>query len=174
MARKKNRTFLAGLAIIVAAAVYVMYAQSITNFDKGPLLADSMSTEGFMEVRPTAGVSDGDGVLQLSGGCYSLAAGTDPYIANSIANGLQGTVEERPNSHDVARDIIETLDADVIMVKITNIRDNNFLGRLVISQGNKILDLDVRPSDGVAIAVRMNATIYMNETLMKEYGRNTC
>jgi bifunctional DNase/RNase len=60
------------------------------------------------------------------------------------------------------------------MVKIVEIRNNTFIGRLILQQGNKVVSLDSRPSDGIAIAVRTGSPVYIKESLMKEQGKYIC
>jgi len=76
--------------------------------------------------------------------------------------------------YDVIRDIFENYGIKVLMVKINEVKNNTFIGRLYVQKDNKILALDVRPSDATAIALRMGAPIYMNTTLIKEYGHYIC
>ena len=60
------------------------------------------------------------------------------------------------------------------MVKIVDLKENNYIGKLIIQQGNKVLSLDSRPSDGIALVVRTNSTIYFKESLLKEMGKYIC
>jgi len=133
-----------------------------------------LSTDGFVEVKPDAGVIDNVGVVSLTGGCYQVTANTDATQAESIVNGLEGKISVRPNTHDLMRDVFESLGIKVLIVKVVDLKDSNYIGRLIVKQGDNILSLDSRPSDGIAIAVRTNSTIYFKESLMKERGKYIC
>jgi len=68
------------------------------------------------------------------------------------------------------------LDAKVLMVKITELKDNTFFAKLFLVKGNLILSLDSRPSDAIAIAARADykVPIYVNENLLENVGEKIC
>jgi len=138
-----------------------------------PILPET-STAGYERVVPDAYTEEGVGVITLSSGCYVVEGNTEEWIANSIVNGLANRTEFRPDAHDILRDLLKSLDIEVLMVKVVDVVNNTFIGRLVLKQGNKVVSLDVRPSNGIAIAVRVGAPVYMREDLVKEYGRYVC
>ena len=138
-----------------------------------PVLPET-STAGYERVVPNAYTEQGIGVIILSSKCYVVEGNTEEWIANSVANGLANRIEFRPDAHDILRDLLKSLDIEVLMVKIVDVVNNTFIGRLVLKQGNKVVSLDVRPSNGVAIAVRVGAPVYMRQDLLKEYGRYIC
>lgn len=169
--------------VLVAIAVVsiIFAAVAILNSGDQKILSEiemasieDLSTNGFVVVKPMADVVDGEGLIALTGGCYRMVAGTDPGQAESIRDALDGITRERPNTHDVMRDAFDSLGIEVVMAKVTNIQGNNFLGRIILQQGDTLLNLDSRPSDGIALAIRTNSTIYFNETLLEERGRNIC
>ncbi len=138
-----------------------------------------LSTDGYVEVKPEAVVIGDEGVVSLAGSCYRVTAGTDAAQAESILNGIEGKITERPNAHDLMKEIFEVMNIQVLMVKIVDIKpaaegNANYLGRLIVKQGDNVLSLDSRPSDGIALAVRTNSTIYFKESLMKERGQYVC
>lgn len=133
-----------------------------------------LSTVGFVEVKPDAAIIDNAGVVSLTGGCYRVTANTDFVQAESIINGMQGKIPVRPNAHDLMKDVFESLGIEVVMVKIVDVQDNNYIGRLIVRQDDQIISLDSKPSDGIALAVRTNSSIYFKESLMKERGENIC
>lgn len=162
--------------IVIAQAAYIFYPSSLISQASSIVIPD-LSTSGFDKVSKVVAVSDtgtGSGSLALDSGCSELAAAIESYQADSINNGLQGTVGPRPDAHDMAVDVFRALKIDAIMVKVTARQNNLFLSKLVLRQGNTILNFDARPSDAVAIAVRMKADIYINDTLMKTEGKSIC
>jgi len=112
--------------------------------------------------------------VSLRAGCYLIEATTDACVANAIEKALKGKVDFRPTVYDVINDAFRNLRIKVLAVKITEIRENTFIGQLIIQQKDKVLALDIRPSDATAIALRAKAPIYINETLARERGRYIC
>lgn len=113
-------------------------------------------------------------VIALNAECYRVIATTDPWVAKGIENGLKGRVEFRPSIYDVIKDAFEAFDVKLLMVKIVDLKENTFIGRLVLQREDKIMSLDSRPSDAIALAVRMNADVYMKKDLAKRYGEKVC
>lgn len=162
--------------IAVAEAVYILYPSTLVT-NTTMLTIPDLSLNGFVKVdniTPSIDPNSGLGSLALGSGCYQLSAGVEPDMAQSISDGLQGTVGPRPDSHDIIRDIFQPLKINVLMVKITNQQDNLFFSKLMLRQGNMILNLDARPSDAIAIAVREKAPVYINETLLRTAGKSVC
>lgn len=178
-----NRIFNSGnlllLAIVLVLVGISFFAgqsgqKTGTDFAMRDNGVSELSTNGFVAVKPEAGVVNGDGVISLTGNCYRVVAGTEPHLAESIANGIEKRIVERPNTHDILRDQLESFDIKILMIKVVDIRKNNFIGKIILKQDDKIVSLESRPSDGIALAVRTNSSVYMNETLMKKYGEKVC
>jgi len=161
-------------AIIIVQTIYIFHPSTLFQTAANIAIPD-LSTHGFTKIdKITTGIVGNDGVLSLRSGCYELSAGVEPYMSISIQNSLDGKVEARPNAHDIARDVFSALKINVLMAKVTERRENAFYAKLVLRQGNTILNFDARPSDAIAIAVRMKADVYMNETLLRTEGKNVC
>ncbi len=134
-----------------------------------------ISTDGFSKIENVSVEEslDFDSVV-LSIGCDGLVGAVDKIQGESIRNGLENFIDVRPKTHDLMNDIFNILGIKVLMVKVVDVRANNFIGNLVLQQGDKILSLDSRPSDGVALAVRTKSPIYVNTTLFGEKAQNIC
>lgn len=132
-----------------------------------------LSTVGYVPVTVSADVIGNKGIVTLTGDCYQVTAYTEASQAESIANGLAGKIEFRPNTHDLIKSTFDSLGIQVVMVKIVEVRNNTYIGKLILRQGNRVLSLDARPSDGTALAVRTNSPIYMKEDLLKA-GKYIC
>ncbi|MEM4703214.1 MAG: DUF151 domain-containing protein [Candidatus Pacearchaeota archaeon] len=76
-------------------------------------------------------------------------------------------------THDIIKNIFEIYDIKVIHVIIHETRDGIYLAKIFLRQGNKILALDSRPSDAIAIALRFDAKIYIKRQVLEE-GENIC
>jgi len=173
--REKALMLLTLVSVVLAASVLLDQRERLENpetmEDAG---IQDLSTVGFVTVRPQAEVIDGRGVLAMTGGCYRLVAGTDVTQAESIKDALDAVTGPRPNTHELMRDALGQLGVELVMVKVTGLEDNNFLGQTLLRRGDMLLNLDSRPSDGAALALRMGAPIYFNETLLKEKGNKVC
>ncbi|MBI2084667.1 MAG: bifunctional nuclease family protein [Candidatus Aenigmarchaeota archaeon] len=177
-ARKKDSVVVYKIVTLIAIGVaLVALAQLWLNpgFIPTSLLPISeLSTQGYTQVAAQASASGDVGLVTITGNCYEIVANTEPAQAESIANGLEGVVGARPNTHDLMKDELDALGIGVVMVKIVDMRDNTFIGRLILRQGQNIVSLDSRPSDGIAIAVRVGAPIYIEDNLLKAQGKYVC
>lgn len=91
-----------------------------------------------------------------------------PFEATAIALALEGTQVPRPLSHDLMKAIIESLDAKVQQVVISDIKDNTFFAKIVLDKAGTIVEVDARPSDSIALALRVNAPIFVSERIILE------
>ena len=108
-------------------------------------------------------------ILQEKDGDRILPIWIGRAEADSIARHLEGVATERPLTHDLARQLIETLGASVRHVRVTHVEDNTFFAELHLLQAEVEHVIDARPSDCIAIAVRANAPIYAAEELLAPY-----
>ncbi len=100
-----------------------------------------------------------------------LAIWIDSYMAEQITFSLQEVEVARPMSHDLMKNLLQSLDARVVRVEITSLSSEVFYGNIVIEQsGGHQLDIDSRPSDALALAVRSNVPIYISEDVLDEAG----
>jgi len=169
--KKTNRKM--EIVVILSAVIlvlFVVHQMILANF------IPDLSTEGFVLVGVDVDLAAQSGNVKLFSECYEMNATVERAQAVSIRNGIEGVVGERPNSHDLARDMLKSLDAKISMVKITELRDGAYISKMIVKSGGKIFSFDSRPSDAIAIAARTDyeVPIYFNETLMKMVGKKTC
>lgn len=164
------------LAVIAAGLVLFLVLYFVPPETKlAPIIfLPELSTSGYMRVDVDAGVVGNDGIVVLTSDCYQLTANTEAGQAESIANGLVKKIDFRPNAHDLMKDVLNNLQIEVVMVKIVELKNGTFYGRLILKQGDKIVSLDSRPSDGIALAVRTDSPVYIKEDLMKSEGKYIC
>lgn len=91
-----------------------------------------------------------------------------PFEATSIALALEGAAVPRPLSHDLMRAMLETLDARLEQIVIHDIRESTFFAKLVIRTNGELQEVDARPSDGIALALRMQAPIFVSDKIVLE------
>ena len=90
--------------------------------------------------------------------------------ATSIAIAASGQHVPRPMTHDLMATLVDSLDAHVDAVEVTELRDGSFLANLSLSGPMGERRLDTRPSDAIALAMRLNAPLYVSEDVLDEAG----
>ena len=100
-----------------------------------------------------------------------LAIWIDAYMAEQITFALQEIEVARPMSHDLIKNLLTSLNARLIRVEVTELQDDVFYGNLVIAtdSGHEI-NIDSRPSDALALAVRSNVPILVSQKVMEDAG----
>jgi len=90
--------------------------------------------------------------------------------ATAIKMHLEKIKRRRPMTHDLLRIIIEALDAKLIDVCVTTVEKHSFYANMTLQVYGNPLDVDCRPSDAIALALRCNATIYVAEDVIANHG----
>jgi bifunctional DNase/RNase len=90
--------------------------------------------------------------------------------ATSIAIAASGQHVPRPMTHDLMATLVDSLDAHVDAAEVTELRDGSFLANLSLSGPMGERRLDTRPSDAIALAMRLNAPLYVSEDVLAEAG----
>jgi hypothetical protein len=93
-----------------------------------------------------------------------------PYEADAIALELQEVPMQRPFTHDLLRAVIGELGAGVTHVLINDLRDDTFFARIVLDAQGRHAEVDSRPSDAIALAVRVKCPIFVEEIVMEKAG----
>lgn len=107
-------------------------------------------------------------ILKDMDGSHYLPILIGPFEATAIALALEGAPVPRPLSHDLMRSILETLDTTLEQVIIHDIRDSTFFAKLILRNDDELHEVDARPSDGIALALRMQAPIYVSDKIVLE------
>ena len=90
--------------------------------------------------------------------------------AAAILMKLQGASPQRPMTHDLLTDLIAELDAEVTRITVTELRENTFYARITLERNGSEIEVDSRPSDAIALAVRVEAKIYAADEVIEESG----
>jgi bifunctional DNase/RNase len=90
--------------------------------------------------------------------------------AAAILMKLQGSAPPRPMTHDLLTSILEQLEAEVVRITVTELRENTFYARITLIQDGQEIEIDSRPSDAIAIAVRADAKIFATDEVIEESG----
>jgi bifunctional DNase/RNase len=88
--------------------------------------------------------------------------------AAAILMKLQGATPPRPMTHDLLTDVVSELKGEVVKVTVTELRENTYFARITIVQDGQELEIDSRPSDAIAIAVRCEAQIFASDDVVEE------
>lgn len=88
--------------------------------------------------------------------------------AAAILMKLQGASPPRPMTHDLVTDIISELQGEVVRVAVTELRENTYYARITIIQDGREVEVDSRPSDAIALAVRCDAQIFAADDVVEE------
>lgn len=99
-----------------------------------------------------------------------LAIWIDPYMAEQITFALQEVEVARPMTHDLIREMLRSLEARVIRVEVLSLKADVFYGNIVVEVDHKTLNVDSRPSDALAIAVRTHVPILVSKEVMEAAG----
>lgn len=107
-------------------------------------------------------------VLEEEGGHRWLPIWIGSAEARSIALEMEELRSPRPNTHDLARNLIQHLDAEVTRVVVTELREGTYYATLHLSRNGRSVPVDARPSDAIAIALRAHAPIFVREPLFAQ------
>jgi len=92
------------------------------------------------------------------------------FEAWAIAMELSGVNSKRPMTHDLLRKIIEAVGGTVVKVEVTELKDQTFFAKIHLQRDGSTLEVDARPSDSIALALKAKAPIFVNEDLFQERG----
>ncbi|GCE03666.1 bifunctional nuclease family protein [Dictyobacter aurantiacus] len=90
--------------------------------------------------------------------------------AYAIAVELQGTTSPRPLTHDLLKNVIEELNAKIVSIVISDLIDEIYYARIILDVDGRHVEIDSRPSDAIALAVRAKTPIYVEESVLERAG----
>jgi hypothetical protein len=90
------------------------------------------------------------------------------FEANAIALELEKIPTPRPMTHDLIKNILEAIEARVLKIVVTDLRENTFFAELHLQVGEGEYTVDSRPSDAIALALRVGAPIFVNEEVVRK------
>lgn len=108
-------------------------------------------------------------ILKEISGSRRLPIKIGQYEAQSIALELEGIKPPRPLTHDLLKEIVETFGYSVNYILINELKDSTFYAKIKFDSAN-LEEIDARPSDAIAIALKFSAPIYVNSEIMDEVG----
>ncbi len=94
------------------------------------------------------------------------------FEANAIALQMEGITTPRPMTHDLLRNIILEISGNVVQVVINNLQENTFYAQIHLRLNGKAFTIDSRPSDAIALALRMQAPVFVDESVLEKSRAN--
>ncbi|MBI2870006.1 MAG: bifunctional nuclease family protein [Chloroflexi bacterium] len=93
-----------------------------------------------------------------------------PAEADAIAVKLQGASVPRPLTHDLLRSVIDSLDASIDFIVVSELKSDTFYAKIILNISGKQIEVDSRPSDALALAVRAEVPIFADESVLDKAG----
>jgi len=106
-------------------------------------------------------------ILKDTAGKRFLPIWIGQFEATAILLELQGIKTSRPLTHDLLKSLLETLNADVQRIVINDIEDGTFYARICLRRDSVDFEIDARPSDAVALAVRVKVPIFASDKVVE-------
>jgi len=162
MKRKKvSKAPLITLVLLILSSIMAYAIVNLIEIDKSKyVVADYLRVSGT--------------TILIGNNCTAIVADTSQERAQSIDDGIKGIINERPNTHDTFVAVLKSFNITLDSVYIERFDGNYYYADLILKSGDKVLKLDTKPSDAIALAVRANSTIYINKTMLQEIGKNVC
>ena len=91
--------------------------------------------------------------------------------ATAIASEMEGIKFSRPMTHDLLKNMMEMVDVKVVKIEVSDLKNNTYYAIIHFKQGEKEMTLDARPSDALAISLRVKAPIFVAEEVIKQSSR---
>jgi bifunctional DNase/RNase len=90
------------------------------------------------------------------------------WEAVAIDRNIKGKKTPRPMTHDLLQNVIQGLDSKLERIVVTELKDRTFFAKLILKKNGRMVEVDSRPSDAIALAVQMRAPIYVDESVIEE------
>jgi uncharacterized protein len=91
--------------------------------------------------------------------------------ASSIATALENVQTPRPMTHDLLKNVLDSLGAKVVKIEVNDLKDNTYYAMIHLDFNKKRVVIDARPSDAIALALRVDASIFVDETVIKKSAK---
>jgi len=91
--------------------------------------------------------------------------------ATAIASELEGIKFSRPMTHDLLRNMMEMVEIKVLKIEVCDLKNNTYYALIHFSQGEREMTIDARPSDALALSLRVNAPIFVSDKVIDQSSR---
>ncbi|MDR0842974.1 MAG: bifunctional nuclease family protein, partial [Acidobacteriota bacterium] len=110
-------------------------------------------------------------VLQEAASDTLLPIWVGIFEANAIALQIEKVEPPRPMTHDLIKGLLTHLEVEVTKIVVSELRDNTFYALIFLKDGDKVITVDARPSDAIAIALRTDAPIFVTDDVLSKSNR---
>ncbi len=107
-------------------------------------------------------------ILREKDGTRVLPIWIGPAEASAIAMEIQGVKAQRPLTHDLLKQVVIGLGGSLQKVTITAVKENTYFAELLISREDHVFQVDARPSDSIALALRLDAPMFASNELLNQ------
>jgi bifunctional DNase/RNase len=163
-AKKLTAVQLLFIAIIAAVVLIVSVAA----------LEVYWTTVGYVQAWPDGVLVVRDTTIVIGVNCTAIVAETSPERALAIQRGLAGEIPQRPGTHDTFAQVLKSFNITLEAVQLERFDGKFYYANAILKTKEKVLKLDLMPSDGIALALRMDAPIYIKKSLLAEAGKDIC
>ena len=129
-----------------------------------------VSNDGFSIVEPKINGT----AVYLVGECRVVSFDVTEDQAYSIQMGVERSLGTRPLTHDIMKDILDVFDVRILNIRIDRYEDDIYFATIFFQQGEKVLELDARPSDSIAMALRTYTPLYFKDSILQSKGIYIC
>ncbi|MFA4819857.1 MAG: bifunctional nuclease family protein [Candidatus Aenigmatarchaeota archaeon] len=133
-------------------------------------LTYDVSNDGFVVMEPRINGT----TVYLVGECRVVSFDVTQDQAYSIQRGIERSVGTRPLTHDIMKDILDVFDVRILNIRIDRYEDDIYFATIFLQQADKVLELDARPSDSIAIALRTHTPLYFRNSILQLKGTYIC
>ncbi|GEM_PF-4665594 len=188
MKENKNLTtmIMVGVAILMLVNLTMLVinyktVKEITNTKKETIspqekirnhsfLEDPLSLENYSKLN----ISTNGTTIILSQNCTRIVLPLNEIQLYSIKNALENKIDVRPTIHDVMKSSFEVFNISLMLVKITETKDDIYFSKMYFKSNTTFLSIDTKPSDAIALALRTNTPIYINNNIIAKYAEKIC
>ncbi|MBW1787953.1 MAG: bifunctional nuclease family protein [Deltaproteobacteria bacterium] len=107
-------------------------------------------------------------ILKEIGGDKALPIWIGILEASAIASELEGIKFSRPMTHDLLKNVMDMADIEVLKIEVCDLKNNTYYALIHIKQGDREMSIDARPSDALALSLRIKAPIFVSEDVIKK------
>jgi bifunctional DNase/RNase len=108
-------------------------------------------------------------ILQSNNGEHSIPIWIGILEATAIVTAIQKINLKRPMTHDLIKNILDKLQVNIDKIEINDLNENTFFAKIFFASKNTNYNIDARPSDAIAIAIRYNAPIYVDNKVLEKF-----
>ncbi|MBS3149992.1 bifunctional nuclease family protein [Candidatus Woesearchaeota archaeon] len=168
-ANKKRIFYFIIVLVFVIGIVLILFMNSeFMEFQKNG--NSLISLDGYKEIN----IEVKDDAIMLRDNCRAIVVNIPLERAHNLEVAKNNITEERPSIYDSTIELMRSFNIELGLVKIEKLENNVFYSKAIFSSKDKILNLDMRPSDAMVLALRLNKPIYINEELLESQARNIC